>query len=385
MWHILKKLPEKVGPVICKDTEFLKKINRCVWSKDVEPPEFEERWTTVVESHGLSDNEWLKEKRLDENDLRVESKTTFSKNFTNPNLTLVEFWMRFESAMDAQRWTHSKLVAQSKTPSPFMSTPLALEKHASEIYTPTIFGEFQKEVEASCYSCGIGDKEKDKTYPILYTDIIDQVRNKTYKVGFKKNDVSVVCTCKKFERHGMLCRHALCVFKDRGIQKVPSDYLLSRWSKLATFQPIVGPNGQLLADCTSMDVQKNKVGELWSELFTCVALVEQSLRHCDELLGILREFKERVKITPDKSGNTGISKVKDKNAEIGMLLGTNIPSEIKVLPPRQCKNKGSGKRLISQRERAGEVTKKPLRKCRACGEMANHDSRNCDRRTTDNE
>ncbi|XP_074315342.1 protein FAR1-RELATED SEQUENCE 3-like [Silene latifolia] len=246
---------------------------------------------------------------------------------------------------------------------PRLSTPLALEKHSSEIYTPTIFGEFQKEVEAAFYSCGVGDKEKDKTYPILYTDIIDQVRNKTYKVGFKKDDVSVVCTCKKFERHGILCRHALCVFKDRGIQKVPSDYLLSRWSKLATCQPIVGPNGQLYADCTSMD----------------------SPGHCDELLGILREFKERVKITPDESGNTGIAKVKDKNAEIGMVLGTNIPSEIKVLPPRQCKNKGSGKRLISQRERAGEVNKKALRKCRACGEMANHDSRNYDRRTTDNE
>ncbi|XP_074278264.1 uncharacterized protein LOC141601857 [Silene latifolia] len=252
MWHILKKLPEKVGPVICKDTEFLKKINRCVWSEDVEPPEFEERWTTLVESRGLSDNEWLKEKY----------------NIRN-------MWV-----------------------------------------------------------------------PAFFRDLF---------------------------------------LGDRGIQKVPSDYLLSRWSKLATCQPIVGPNGQLLADCTSMDVQKNKVGELWSELFTCVALVEQSPGHCDELLGILREFKERVKNAPDESGNTGITKVKDKNAEIGMLLGISIPSEIKVLPPRQCKNKGSEKRLISQRERAGEVNKKALRKCRACGEMANHDSRNCDRRTPDNE
>ncbi|XP_074300096.1 protein FAR1-RELATED SEQUENCE 5-like [Silene latifolia] len=341
MWHILKKLPEKVGPVIFKHTEFLKKINRCVLSEDVEPPEFEERWKTLVESHWLSDNEWLKEK-----------------------YSIRNMWV------------------------PAYSRDLflgALEKHASEINTPIVFGEFQKEVVAACYSCGVGDKEKDKTYPILYTDIIHQVRNKTYEVGFKKDDVSVVCTCKKFERHGIHCRHALCVFKDQGIQNVPSDYLLSQWTKLATCQPIVGPNGQLLADCTSMDVQKYKVGELWSELFTCVALVEQSPGHCDELLWILREFKESVKNAPDESGNTGIAKVKDTNAEIGMLLGTRIPSEIKVLPPRQCKNEGSGKRLISQRERAGEVNKKPLRKCRACGEMANHDSRNCDRRTTKNE
>ncbi|XP_074287913.1 protein FAR1-RELATED SEQUENCE 9-like [Silene latifolia] len=230
----------------------LKKINRCVWSEDVEPSEFEERWTTVVESHGLSDNEWLKEKYNIRNmwvpayfrDLFLGGlmRTTSGRvenhfcNFTNPNLTLVEFWMRFESAMDAQRWTHSKLVAQSKTPSPVVDSISPRKACIVNLHSNN-FGEFQKEVEATCYSCGVGDKEKDKTYPILYTDIIDQVRNKTYKVGFKKDDVLVVCTCKKFERHGMLCRHALCVFKDRGIQKVPSDYRLSRWSKLATCPP----------------------------------------------------------------------------------------------------------------------------------------------------
>ncbi|XP_074278296.1 protein FAR1-RELATED SEQUENCE 5-like [Silene latifolia] len=62
MWHILKKLPEKVGPVIYKETEFLKEINSCVWGEDVELAEFEERWTAIVEAHGLSDNEWLQEK-----------------------------------------------------------------------------------------------------------------------------------------------------------------------------------------------------------------------------------------------------------------------------------------------------------------------------------
>ncbi|KAH9604955.1 hypothetical protein KSS87_012018 [Heliosperma pusillum] len=138
----------------------------------------------------------------------------------------------------------------------------------------------------------------------------------------------------------------------------------------------------------SMEVQKNKVSELWSELFTCVSVVEQSHVYCDELLGMLRGFKERVLAVTsviDESGNSGIGKIMDKNAEIGMLLGTSLPSEIKVLPPRQCKNKGSGKRLISQREKAGEVSKRPLRRCKASGEMANHDSRNCDKKTIDDE
>ncbi|KAH9613415.1 hypothetical protein KSS87_004927 [Heliosperma pusillum] len=148
------------------------------------------------------------------------------------------------------------------------------------------------------------------------------------------------------------------------------------------------PLTMLLTDCRSVEVQKNKVSELWSELFTCVSVVEQSPVYCDELLGMLRGFKERVLAVTsviDDSGNSGIGKKMDKNAEIGMLLGTSLPSEIKVLPPRQCKNKESGKRLISQREKAGEVSKRPLRRCKACGEMANHDSRNCDKKTTDDE
>ncbi|KAH9617198.1 hypothetical protein KSS87_020350, partial [Heliosperma pusillum] len=183
-------------------------------------------------------------------------------------------------------------------------------------------------------------------------------------------------------------RHALCVLRERGFKKVPSEYLINRWSKLATCKPIFSSDGQLLTDCRSVEVQKNKVSELWSELFTCVSVVEQSPVYCDELLGMLRGFKERVLAVTsviDDSGNSGIGKKMDKNAEIGMLLGTSLPSEIKVLPPRQCKNKGSGKRLISQREKAGEVSKRPLRRCKACGEMANHDSRNCDKKTTDDD
>ncbi|KAH9618334.1 hypothetical protein KSS87_004025 [Heliosperma pusillum] len=183
-------------------------------------------------------------------------------------------------------------------------------------------------------------------------------------------------------------RHALCVLREQGVKKVPSEYLINRWSKLATYKPIFSSDGQLLTDCRSVEVQKNKVSELWSELFTCVSVVEQSPVYCDELLDMLRGLKDRVLAVTsviDDSRNSGIGKKMDKNAEIGMLLGTSLPSEIKVLPPRQCKNKGSGKRLISQREKAGEVSKRPLRRCKACGEMANDDSRNCDKKTPDDE
>ncbi|XP_074266821.1 protein FAR1-RELATED SEQUENCE 9-like [Silene latifolia] len=257
--------------------------------------------------------------------------------------------------MDTQRWAQSKLIAQSKYSFPDLATPLDLEKHAAETYTPRIFEEFKVEIKTTCFTCAIGDKEKYKNHAILYIDVKDRERKKDYKEGYKTAEVKLVCNCKKFERHGILCRHILCVLKDYGFEKIPN---------------------------RSMHKRTNR--SIVVEMFTCVSLVEQSPVNCDELLNILRGFKERVlaettSSVADDGRNSSIGKKMEKNAEIGMLLGTSVPSEITILPPRQCKNKGSGKGMISQRERAGEVNKKPLRRCKACGQMANHDSRNCDR------
>ncbi|XP_074318600.1 protein FAR-RED ELONGATED HYPOCOTYL 3-like [Silene latifolia] len=286
--------------------------------------------------------------------------------------------------MDTQRWTQSKLIAQSKSSFPDLATPLDLEKHAAETYTPRIFEEFKVEIKVACFTCAIGDKEKDKNHAILYIDVKDRERKKDYKVGYKTAEVKLVCNCKKFERHGILCRHILCVLKDYGFEKIPSEYVLNRWSKLATCQPIFNSMGGFAILIADRSMHEEQTIELWSEMFTCVSLVEQSPVNCDELLTILRGFKERVlsEITSsvaDDGGNSSIGKKRDKNADIEMLLGTSVPSEITILPPRQYNNKGSGKRMISQRERVGEVNKKPLRRCKACGQMANHDSRNCDR------
>ncbi|XP_074288153.1 protein FAR1-RELATED SEQUENCE 5-like [Silene latifolia] len=60
IWHIMKKLPDKVGSTIYKDTDFLKEISSIVWNEDIEPTEFESSWCSIMEKHDLSGNEWLK-------------------------------------------------------------------------------------------------------------------------------------------------------------------------------------------------------------------------------------------------------------------------------------------------------------------------------------
>lgn len=386
MWHILKKLPEKVGHQICHDTTFVKEIHALIWGEDVERSEFEERWDLILAKHGLSEHKWLNDMHkireywipayfrdlflggLMRTTSRSESENNFFSNFTNPNLTLVEFWMRFDSAMDAQRWKQSKLIADSKNTNPRLETPLTLEKHAAEIYTPTIFYEFQEELKGACFNCGVESISGDDFY------IKDHDKQKVYVVKFKSgegdSELECYCVCRKFEMHGILCRHALLVLKEKGFDRVPSKYVLMRWSKLVNSRPIFDANGTLLEDCITLDVENNKTGELWSQMFNCVALVEQNPEGVDELIDLLHSFKEKY-----ADGGTKIPK--DKNAELEMLIGTKIPSEVTILPPKQSKNKGSGKRLVSEREKAAEQRKKAPRLCAFCGKVGFHDSRTC--------
>ncbi|XP_056692522.1 protein FAR1-RELATED SEQUENCE 5-like [Spinacia oleracea] len=61
MWHIMKKMPDKIGRIICQDTEFLSKICACVWSLEIEPSEFEDKWKKVLIEFHLEGHDWLRQ------------------------------------------------------------------------------------------------------------------------------------------------------------------------------------------------------------------------------------------------------------------------------------------------------------------------------------
>ncbi|XP_074301402.1 protein FAR1-RELATED SEQUENCE 3-like [Silene latifolia] len=59
MWHIMKKVTDKVGSIICKETDCLSRLNNVVWSENLEPEEFEENWAKVISEFSLEGNKWL--------------------------------------------------------------------------------------------------------------------------------------------------------------------------------------------------------------------------------------------------------------------------------------------------------------------------------------
>ncbi|XP_074314777.1 protein FAR1-RELATED SEQUENCE 5-like [Silene latifolia] len=174
MWHIMQKVTDKVGPLISKETDFVSRLNAIIWDAELEPLEFEEKWSQLVNEHNVEGNSWLstmfRKRRkwipayfrdipigcLLRTTQRSESQNNFFKRFENAHGTLVEFWMRFQSGIDVQHHTQKQLDRDDYCTLPQLSTSLKLEAHASKLYTHAAFEDFQLEATASICSLSVG-------------------------------------------------------------------------------------------------------------------------------------------------------------------------------------------------------------------------------------
>ncbi|KAK9666729.1 hypothetical protein RND81_14G207000 [Saponaria officinalis] len=117
------------------------------------------------------------------------------------------------------------------------------------------------------------------------------------------------------------------------------------------------------------DIKKIELSNVWSEFYDTINVVrtksESEMRELAELLK-----RSKSKINP---GETSLT----KDQEIEMLLGCTAPSEVSILPPKRSNNKGSGKRMLSDKAKNIAKAERPKRLCANCKQMVHHDRRNC--------
>ncbi|XP_074301433.1 uncharacterized protein LOC141632822 [Silene latifolia] len=171
---------------------------------------------------------------------------------------------------------------------------------------------------------------------------MDCESKKVYDVDF--GGKICVCLYKGFQRLGILCRHCVWMLHNKGFDEIPSEYILARWSNCATFYPIFNVVGTSLeADCASIDTRQNNISELWSEVFTSVSLVEDDEEKEKELLELRQSFNEKL------LHSSGGGKSKSKKTQIETVLGSKISTKANILPPKQAKNKGPGRRMTYEK------------------------------------
>jgi len=171
----MRKLSEKVESSLNSNDDFLGRFKSCVYNSKT-PIEFEQEWQTIIVDIGLQNNTWLSH-MYDIREMwipayfkdlflgavlrttsRSESGNHFFSNFTNPHLSLVEFWMRYESALELQRYEQLQSDNETSSSVPQLKTTKDLERHAGEIYTFANFYKFQDEFWNACMDCEIEDR-----------------------------------------------------------------------------------------------------------------------------------------------------------------------------------------------------------------------------------
>ncbi|XP_019181733.1 PREDICTED: protein FAR1-RELATED SEQUENCE 5-like [Ipomoea nil] len=390
MWHIMCKVGEKVGPVLAKDEVFRRKLNGIVWNKSIDSKTFEDLWSRIIEEYGLGDNGWFRylfESRTfwaspyfhDEfmsgfvrTTSRSESQNSFFGSFSKGHSSLVEFLVHFDSAISAQRHAQAKLTADSESCFPVLKTPLALEKHAMDVYTISVFYDVQVEICEGCFSCRVVflcECEGKVCYGIKDGD------KKAWSVEFLLADCSAICSCKMFERMGLVCRHIFFVFKDHGLERIPSMYLVSRWTKGASLKPIFDIDDTVVDQSAKVDNVRVLTNLMWSEIYACVGLADGNVERLEKLRRVICEQREFF-IKDGCEDNNGVAGSSKESVIKSFCGDVSQGSTVEVRDPIKAKNKGGGKRMKSVREKAVNKCVKQSRKCHTCDEYG-HNSRTC--------
>ncbi|XP_042023030.1 protein FAR1-RELATED SEQUENCE 5-like [Salvia splendens] len=303
-----------------------------------------------------------------------ESENSFYKRFLKPRANIAEFYMNFNHAVEFQRNSRTALDYHDATALPILATTLPFEKHASTLYTDTMFRKIQEEIVEGndrCRVLGFSSTEFVDTYKL------GDSHRKSYLVTYDRSAESYYCECKLFGRHGYLCRHIFFIFRNNELKKIPEKYCQSRWMKTPLAKAV---HGEIHDDIPTRSV----VDDRQAVSKQGISMFYGFLRRFEEDIDLLRAFVGGVEEHGKslQAGNPTTSAI-EKRRMIEEFYGMVRPEVVEVHPPDVVKTKGhassSKSRLISKREKALKDASRPQRRCKACDEMGHHDSRNCPR------
>ncbi|KAK1382115.1 hypothetical protein POM88_019850 [Heracleum sosnowskyi] len=383
MWHIMEKFRAKLRNFICKETDFMEKMKKYIWSSTIEPDEFEKGWKSVLKEFKLEGNRWLWEMYairtswipaffrdkpmfgLMRTTSRSESENNFFSQFHRQSDTLCEFYLRFESAMDKQRYETARLNHEGSSTIPATITKLFMEAEAAQVYTRPVFYKVQQEMVASGYDMRIQTigplVDGIKCYEMKDVMLKDHV----FKVKVSRNHAE--CSCKKFVMCGILCRHAFCALTHYEVTTLPRNLVLNRWSKNSENAPSSIKLLGVSDDFKRMENASLKQTNIW---FSFQKSMNKAGVNLEKLAYVEKTVKQLVS---DLGDDTYLS----KKAHIEMLMGPHPTEDLTIHDPKECSNKGSGlKRLVSAREKAIKNGNKRPRKCKLCDSTV-HDARTC--------
>lgn len=249
LWHILERVSEKLNHFCKANLTFVDKLHDCVYNS-LTVDEFEMRWDQLIKDFKLGEHTWLQTLYEDRQQWvpaylkdtffagmstsqQGESVNSFFYSYLSEKTTLNEFLDQYEMTLENLYEKEAQADFETLSIIPSLKTPSPFEKQAASVYTNEIFKKIQLEVlgMSACCISNVQQEGAITVYIVKEWEDLEMLNGKDYKVMWNGSEVRISCICHLFEFKGFLCRHALVALITSGVPKVPSHYILKRWTK----------------------------------------------------------------------------------------------------------------------------------------------------------
>ncbi|KAG6696725.1 hypothetical protein I3842_09G163000 [Carya illinoinensis] len=233
LWHILKKVSEKLGAYGSYKTGMKNSLMKCVYdSQSVD--EFEKCWDQLLTTYNLGENAWLQSLYVECKHWRSESMNAFFDGYVHFRTNLKEFVDQFDNALKRKIENENLADFQSFNVTIPCISRSPIEKKFQELYANAKFKEIQQQVN-SIIDLNSKLHKSDgavKTYLIEDEIFLEEfTKLVTHFVDFSKDNAVARCSCGLFEMRGIMCQHILAVFRCNDMNFLPEMYILDRWGK----------------------------------------------------------------------------------------------------------------------------------------------------------
>ncbi|KAK1561951.1 hypothetical protein Q3G72_003731 [Acer saccharum] len=232
LWHILKKVPEKLDSYASYKTGMKSALMKSVYdSQSVE--EFETSWDQLITTYNLHENAWLQSLYTEHEHWvpaflkdyfwagmstmqRSESMNAFFDGYVHAKTNLKEFVNQFDNALKKKIENENVADFHSFSVTTLCISRSPIEKRFQELYTNSKFKEVQQQVTGmidmnpQLHNTDGAVKTylvKDEVHLAEFTKLV------TYSVNFSEEDSSAKCSYGLFQMRRILCRHILAVFR----------------------------------------------------------------------------------------------------------------------------------------------------------------------------
>ncbi|KAL0724475.1 hypothetical protein Bca4012_039074 [Brassica carinata] len=315
--HVLQSIFQSV--VGLQDSEsFRMSLNRVVYGY-LKVEEFEVAWEEMINRFGLTNHETVRGLFQDrEQWAPVYLKDTFLagaltfrlgnaaapfifSSYVHQQTSLREFLEGYESFLDKKYTNEALCDAESSKSIPELKTTHPYESQMAKVFTKEIFTRFQEEVSATSSCSGVTQVQSNGLVSSYVVKEREGEKVRDFEVVYETNgaaasaaQVRCFCVCGGFSFNGYQCRHVLLLLSHKGLEEIPSQYILQRWRK--------DVKRLYVADFGSGCVDVMNPVQWYEHLHRrAMQVVEQGMRSKEHCRVAWEAFKESVNRVTEKS------------------------------------------------------------------------------------